>query len=178
MRIGSGFDVHQLVSGRTLRLGGIEIPFDRGLAGHSDGDVLLHAVASALLGALGDGDLGRHFPASDATLEGIDSRTILDRVAARVRDAGYALANLDATIIAQAPRLASHTAAMEEVIASLLGVATDRVNVKVTSTDGLGAIGRGEGVAAQAVVLLEGLVEGLVEGLLGVVPEFARGGPA
>ncbi len=174
MRIGSGFDAHQLVSGRPLRLGGIEIPFDRGLAGHSDGDVLLHAVASALLGALGDGDLGRHFPSSDATLEGIDSRAILDRVAARVRDAGYALANLDATIIAQAPRLASHTAAMEDVIASLLGVATDRVNVKVTSTDGLGAIGRGEGVAAHAVVLLEGLVEGL----LGVVPEFARGGPA
>ncbi|MGE4605836.1 MAG: 2-C-methyl-D-erythritol 2,4-cyclodiphosphate synthase [Myxococcota bacterium] len=159
MRIGSGIDAHQLVSGRPLRLGGLEIPFDRGLEGHSDGDVLLHVVASALLGALGDGDLGRHFPSSDSTLEGIDSRTILARVAARVRDAGYALANLDATIIAQAPRLASHTAAMEDVIAGLLGVATDRVNVKVTSTDRLGAIGRGEGIAAQAVVLLEALLE-------------------
>ncbi|MFP8880387.1 MAG: 2-C-methyl-D-erythritol 2,4-cyclodiphosphate synthase, partial [Myxococcota bacterium] len=101
----------------------------------------------------------RHFPSSDSTLEGIDSRTILDRVSARVRNAGYALANLDATIIAQAPRLAAHTAAMEDVIAGLLGVATDRVNVKVTSTDRLGAIGRGEGIAAQAVVLLEALLE-------------------
>jgi 2-C-methyl-D-erythritol 2,4-cyclodiphosphate synthase len=155
MKIGSGIDSHQLVSGRPLRLGGIEIPFDRGLEGHSDGDVLLHSVASALLGALGDGDLGRHFPSSDATLEGIDSRAILSRVATRVHDAGYALGNLDATIIAQAPRLASHTAAMEVVIAGLLDVATDRVNVKVTSTDRLGAIGRGEGIAAQAVVLLE-----------------------
>ena len=155
MRIGSGFVAHQRVSGRPLRLGGVEIPFDRGLEGHSDGDVLLHAVANALLGALGDGDLGRHFPSSDPTLEGIDSRAILDRVAERVRAAGYALANLDATIIAQRPRLASHTEAMEDVIAGRLGVATDRVNVKVTSTDRLGAIGRGEGIAAQAVVLLE-----------------------
>ncbi len=155
MRIGSGIDSHRLVSGRPLRLGGIEIPFDRGLEGHSDGDVLLHSVASALLGALGDGDLGRHFPSSDATLEGIDSRAILDCVATRVHEAGYALGNLDATIIAQAPRLASHTAEMEVVIAGLLDVATDRVNVKVTSTDHLGAIGRGEGIAAQAVVLLK-----------------------
>jgi 2-C-methyl-D-erythritol 2,4-cyclodiphosphate synthase len=159
VRIGSGFDAHQLVPGRPLRLGGIEIPFDRGLEGHSDGDVLLHAVASALLGALGDGDLGRHFPSSDASLEGIDSRTILDQVAARAQDAGYRLANLDATIIAQAPRLAAHTEAMEGVIAGLLGVGTDRVNVKATSTDHLGAIGRGEGMAAQAVVLLESDVE-------------------
>ncbi len=156
MRVGSGFDAHQLVSGRPLRIGGVEIPFDRGLEGHSDGDVLLHAVASALLGALGDGDLGRHFPSSDPTLEGIDSRAILDRVAARVRDAGYELGNVDATIIAQAPRLAPYTEAMEQVIADSLGVATDRINVKVTSTDRLGAIGRGEGMAAQAVVLLEG----------------------
>lgn len=159
MRIGSGIDAHPLVPGRPLRLGGVEIPFDRGLEGHSDGDVLLHAIASALLGALGEGDLGRHFPSSDAALEGIDSGIILGRVATRVRDAGYALANLDATIIAQAPRLAGHTDTMERIIAGLLNVATDRINIKVTSTDRLGAIGRGEGIAAQAVVLLEAPVE-------------------
>jgi len=155
MRVGSGFDAHQLVAGRPLRLGGVDVPFDRGLEGHSDGDVLLHAVASALLGATGDGDLGRHFPSSDATPEGIDSRAILDQVAARVREAGWALVNLDATIIAQGPRLAPYTAAMVQVIADSLGVQTAQVNVKVTSTDHLGAIGRGEGMAAQAIVLLE-----------------------
>jgi len=155
MRIGSGIDSHQLVSGRPLRLGGVEIPFDRGLEGHSDGDVLLHAVASALLGALGDGDLGRHFPSSDATLEGVDSRSILDRVASRVRDAGYSLGNLDATIIAQAPRLATFLPRMAEAIAGALSLPRERVNVKVSSTDQLGALGREEGIAALAVVLLE-----------------------
>ena len=121
MRIGSGIDAHQLVSGRPLRLGGLEIPFDRGLEGHSDGDVLLHVVASALLGALGDGDLGRHFPSSDSTLEGIDSRTILTRVAARVRDAGYALANLDATIIAIAATMSICVAPVTSEIRGIHG---------------------------------------------------------
>jgi len=154
MRIGQGIDAHQLVAERPLVLGGVEIPFERGLEGHSDGDVLLHAVAGALLGALGEGDLGRHFPSSDPALAGIASTEILARVAERMRERGYALANLDATIVAQAPRLAAHLDEMRGVIADLLGVQPERVNVKVTSTDRLGALGRGEGIAAQAVALL------------------------
>jgi 2-C-methyl-D-erythritol 2,4-cyclodiphosphate synthase len=136
-------------------LGGVEIPHERGLEGHSDGDALLHALANALLGALGQGDLGRHFPSSDPTLRGIASTEILTRVAALVAADGLTLANLDATIIAQAPRLGAYLAKMESVIADVLGADLSRVNVKVTSTDHLGAIGRGEGIAAQAVVLLE-----------------------
>lgn len=154
MRIGQGSDAHALVPGRPLVLGGVVIPFERGLAGHSDGDVLLHAIASALLGALGEGDLGRHFPSSDPALAGVASAEILGRVAARVRAAGFAVENVDATVLAQAPRLAPHLEAMEKEIARTLAIAAERVNVKATSTDGLGAIGRGEGVAAQAVVLL------------------------
>jgi 2-C-methyl-D-erythritol 2,4-cyclodiphosphate synthase len=154
VRIGQGSDAHALVPGRPLVLGGVVIPFERGLAGHSDGDVLLHAIASALLGALGEGDLGRHFPSSDPALAGVASVAILARVAARVRAAGFAVENVDATVLAQAPRLAPHLEAMEKEIARSLGVGAERVNVKATSTDGLGAIGRGEGVAAQAVVLL------------------------
>jgi 2-C-methyl-D-erythritol 2,4-cyclodiphosphate synthase len=155
VRIGQGFDAHQLVPGRPLILGGVEVPFDRGLEGHSDGDALLHALANALLGALGQGDLGRYFPSSDPSLRGIASVEILTRVADRVAAEGLAVANLDATIIAQAPRLGGHLAKMESVIADVLGIETARVNVKVTSTDHLGAIGRGEGIAAQAVVLLQ-----------------------
>lgn len=155
MKVGQGFDSHALVSGRPLVLGGIEIPHDRGLEGHSDGDVLLHAVTSALLGALGEGDLGRHFPSSDASLAGVPSAALLSRVVARARERGYVLGNLDTTVVAQAPRLAPHQGAMRERIAKLLDAAPERVNVKITSTDGLGAIGRGEGIAAFAVVLLE-----------------------
>ncbi len=154
MRIGQGIDAHRLVEGRPLVLGGVEIPFERGLEGHSDGDALLHAVAGALLGALGEGDLGRHFPSSDPALRGIASTEILARVAQRVRERGYLLANLDATIVAQAPRLAAHLEKMRGVIADVLGAPSERVNVKVTSTDQLGALGRGEGIAAQAVALL------------------------
>ena len=154
MRVGQGTDAHRLVSGRPLVLGGVAIPFDRGLEGHSDGDVLLHAVASALLGALGEGDLGRHFPSSDPGLASVASTEILSRVAGMLAAAGFVVGNLDATIVAQAPRLAAHLPKMEGVIADVLGVGPDRVNVKVTSTDGLGAIGRGEGIAAQAVVLV------------------------
>jgi 2-C-methyl-D-erythritol 2,4-cyclodiphosphate synthase len=161
VRIGQGTDAHALVPGRPLVLGGVTIPFERGLAGHSDGDVLLHAIASALLGALGEGDLGRHFPSSDPVLAGVPSAEILARVAARVRAAGFAVENVDATVLAQAPRLAPHLEAMEKEIARALAIATERVNVKVTSTDGLGAIGRGEGVAAQAVVLLAERERGL-----------------
>ena len=155
MRIGQGVDAHRLVTGRPLRLGGITVPYDRGLEGHSDGDALLHAIARALLGALGEGDLGRHFPSSDPALEGVESTRLLEQVMERARAAGFALGNLDATVVAQAPRLAAHLPKMEAAIAAVLGVASERVNVKVTSTDGLGALGREEGIAALAVVLLE-----------------------
>lgn len=155
LRIGQGVDAHRLAAGRPLRLGGLEIPHDRGLEGHSDGDVLLHAVTSALLGALGEGDLGTWFPSGDERWRGADSGALLARVVARVAERGLALGNLDATVIAQEPRLAPHREAMAVRLAALLGVAPERVNVKVTSTDRLGAIGRGEGIAAEAVVLLE-----------------------
>lgn len=155
MRIGQGFDAHRLVAGRRLVLGGVEIPCERGLEGHSDGDVLLHTVADAILGALGEGDLGRHFPSSDESLRGIDSRLILAQVVARMRRAGFAVASLDSTVIAQAPRLAPHQEAMRASLAGLLGCEGGHVNVKITSSDHLGAIGREEGIAALAVVLLE-----------------------
>ena len=154
MRIGQGIDAHRLVPGRRLLLGGVEIPSERGLEGHSDGDVLLHAVASALLGALGEGDLGRHFPSSDPAFAGISSRVIVERVAALVRAAGLAVGNVDATLVAQAPRLAPHLGKMRASVADALGIDSSRVNVKVTSTDGLGTLGRGEGIAALAVALL------------------------
>jgi 2-C-methyl-D-erythritol 2,4-cyclodiphosphate synthase len=152
--VGQGFDAHRLAPGRPLRLGGVTIPHDRGLAGHSDGDVLLHAVARALLGALGAGDLGEHFPSTDERWRGADSSLFVREALARVRSRGLALANLDATVIAEAPRLAPHRDAMQRSLAALLEAPLEAVNVGVTSTDGLGAIGRGEGIAAQAVVLL------------------------
>lgn len=155
MRIGQAIDVHALVADRPLWLGGVEIPFERGLEGHSDGDALLHAVANAILGALGDGDLGRHFPSSDERWRGIASGELVTRVVARMRSAGFGVGNLDATIVAQVPRLSPHQPAMQGRIAALLGVSPTRINIKVTSTDRLGAIGRGEGIAALAVVLLE-----------------------
>lgn len=155
MRVGHGIDVHALEPGRALVLGGVEVPHDRGLLGHSDGDVLLHAVANALLGALGAGDLGVHFPSSDPQLAGMASRVILGRVVERMERGGFRLGNLDATVIAQEPRLSAYREAMEKELARLMRAPEDRVNVKLTSTDCLGAIGRGEGIAAQAVVLLE-----------------------
>ena len=155
LRIGQGFDAHRLAPGRTLWLGGVEIPHSRGLEGHSDGDVLLHAVTSALLGAIGEGDLGSWFPSDDERWRGAASGALLARVLARVAERGFAVANVDATVIAQEPRLAPHRAAMVARLAALLGAPAERVNVKVTSTDRLGAIGRGEGIAAEAVVLLE-----------------------
>ena len=159
MRVGQGLDVHRLVPGRPLRLGGLEIPFDRGLEGHSDGDVLLHAIASALLGAIGAGDLGRHFPSSDPALAGIASGEILRQVAARVHAAGFRVENVDATVVAERPRLAPHLAKLEASIAGLLGMRPEVVNVKATSSDGLGAIGAGEGIAASAVVLVRAASE-------------------
>ena len=155
MRIGQGFDVHELVPDRRLVLGGVEIPYAKGLEGHSDGDALLHAVADAILGAIGAGDLGRHFPSSDERWRGIASSEILTQVVSLMLEAGYRIGNVDAMIIAQAPRLSPHQAAMHENLVALLGTVSGRVNVKVTSTDHLGAIGRGEGIAASAVVLIE-----------------------
>ena len=155
MRIGQGFDVHQLVVGRRLVLGGIEIPFERGLEGHSDGDALLHAVTDAILGAIGAGDLGQHFPSSDERWRGAASGALLEQVVSMMIEAGFSIGNVDATIVAQAPRLAPHQKAMRENLAGLLGVSPSRVNLKITSTDALGAIGRGEGIAGMAVVLLD-----------------------
>ena len=155
MRIGQAIDVHALAAGRPLWLGGVEIPYERGLVGHSDGDALLHAVANAILGALGEGDLGRHFPSSDKRWRGIASSELVTRVVARMRAARFKLGNLDATVVAQLPRLAPHQSAMQVRVAALLGASPSQVNIKLTSTDQLGAIGRGEGIAAMAVVLLE-----------------------
>ncbi len=154
-RVGQGFDAHRLVAGRPLVLGGVPVECDRGLEGHSDGDVLLHAVADALLGALGEGDLGRHFPSSDPTLRGIASGELLARVMARCAARDFRVANLDATVVAQVPRLAPYQEAMRAALAARLDTPPERVNVKITSTDRLGATGRGEGIAALAVVLLE-----------------------
>lgn len=155
MRIGQGFDVHQLVEGRKLIIGGVDIPYERGLLGHSDADVLLHAICDALLGAAALGDIGRHFPDSDARYKGIDSRKLLCEVARLLREYGWRVANLDATIIAQAPKMAPHIAQMTVNIAADLSVAVDCVNVKATTTEKLGFTGRGEGIAAQAICLIE-----------------------
>src|SRR5258706_10680701 len=155
MRVGQGFDVHAFAAGRRLVIGGVEIPHERGLLGHSDADVLLHALCDALLGAAALGDIGRHFPDSDARYRGADSRVLLRHVAALVRAEGHVIVNVDATIIAQAPRLAPYIPAMVEAIAADLGIATGAVNVKATTPEQLGFTGRGEGIAAQAVCLLE-----------------------
>jgi len=159
MRIGQGFDVHALVTGRRLVLGGVEIPFDRGLAGHSDADVLIHAVIDALLGAAALGDIGRHFPDTDDRYRGADSRKLLREVGAKLAQAGLRVCNVDATVIAQAPRLAPHIDAMISNLASDLRLAQGRVNVKATTTETLGFTGRGEGIAAMAVALVEPLEE-------------------
>ncbi len=158
IRIGQGLDVHQLVAGRKCIIGGVEIPHSRGLLGHSDADVLLHAICDALLGAAALGDIGRHFPDSDAQFKGIDSRTLLRRVAALVQEQGYVAGNVDATIIAEAPRMAPHIPQMVRNIAADLGVHEDQVNVKATTTEKLGFIGRGEGIAAQAACLLHDFI--------------------
>ncbi len=154
MRIGSGFDVHQLVAGRKLIIGGVEIAYDKGLLGHSDADVLLHAICDALLGAAALGDIGRHFSDADAKYKNIDSRILLREVARMVANAGFRIGNVDATIIAQAPKMAPHIAKMVENIASDLDIAMNAVNVKATTTEKLGYTGRGEGIAAEAVALL------------------------
>jgi len=155
MRIGQGFDVHRLVTGRKLVVGGVQIAHDKGLLGHSDADVLLHAICDALLGAAALGDIGRHFPDSDPRYKGIDSRALLRHVAALLKERKLSVSNVDATIIAQAPRMAPHIPKMVANIAADLGIDGGRVNVKATTTEELGFTGRGEGIAAQAVCLVE-----------------------
>ncbi len=154
IRIGHGFDVHAFAEGRRLIIGGVDIPYDRGLLGHSDADVLLHAICDALLGAAALGDIGKHFPDSDARFKGIDSRKLLRHVAELLDGRGWKVGNVDATIIAQAPKMAPHIAAMREHIAEDIGIAAEQVNVKATTTEHLGFTGREEGIAAEAVCLI------------------------
>jgi 2-C-methyl-D-erythritol 2,4-cyclodiphosphate synthase len=155
MRIGQGYDVHALVKGRKLILGGVAIPFEKGLAGHSDADVLVHAVCDALLGAAALGDIGRHFPDSDPKYKNADSRAFLREVGGKVRDAGFSIENVDATIIAEAPRMAPHIPRMIGNIAADLRVEPAAINIKATTTERLGFVGRDEGIAAMAVALIE-----------------------
>ncbi len=155
MRVGQGYDVHAFAAGRRLVIGGVEIPYARGLAGHSDADVLLHAICDALLGAAALGDIGRHFPDSDPQYGGVDSRELLRATAKKVAAAGYRIVNVDATIVAQEPRMAPHVARMIGNIAADLDLQPAAVSVKATTTEKLGPIGRGEGIAAQAIALIE-----------------------
>ncbi len=155
MRVGFGYDVHAFAEGRRLILGGVEIPHSQGLLGHSDADVLLHAICDALLGAAALGDIGRHFPDTDPAYAGISSLVLLQQVAEQIRSNGYVVQNLDSTVVAQQPRLAVHIPAMTENIRGALALSIDQVNVKATTTEKLGFAGRSEGIAAYAVVLLD-----------------------
>ena len=155
MRIGHGYDVHRLVEGRELIIGGVDIPYEKGLLGHSDADVLLHAICDAILGALGEGDIGRHFPDTDSAFKGADSLKLLAHVMSQADQRGYELGNLDATIIAQMPKMAPHIKAMRENIATVLNADTTQINVKATTEEGLGFSGAGEGIAAHAVVIIK-----------------------
>jgi 2-C-methyl-D-erythritol 2,4-cyclodiphosphate synthase len=154
MRVGLGYDAHRLVAGRPLILGGVEIPHAQGLLGHSDADVLAHAIGDALLGAVGAGDLGTHFPDKDPAYEGISSLILLERIMQIVRDRGFAPQNVDATLVAQEPRLAPHIPSMQANLAPILGLTPAEVNIKATTTEHMGFTGRGEGMAAYAVVLV------------------------
>ena len=154
MRIGHGYDVHRLVEGRKLIMGGVDIPWEKGLLGHSDADVLLHAIADGILGAIGEGDIGRHFPDSDPAYKGADSMKLLAHVMRLAIRGGYRLGNLDATIIAQMPKMAPHIQTMRENIAGVLNADVSQINVKATTEEGLGFSGAGEGIAAHAVVLM------------------------
>ncbi len=157
MRIGHGFDAHRFGDGEFVVIGGVRIDYERGLEAHSDGDVLIHAICDAMLGAAGLGDIGRHFPDSDAQSRGIDSRILLRQVRDTLAERGWRVENLDATVVAQAPRMGPHIAQMESKLAQDIGVASERVNIKATTTEHMGYTGRGEGIAAHAVVLLSGL---------------------
>ena len=159
-RVGQGFDVHEFAENRPLILGGVTIPYEKGLIGHSDADVLLHAICDALLGAAGLGDLGQHFPDTDPELEGVSSIKLLTGVGGMVRDAGFELQNLDSTIVAQAPKLSPRIQPMIAIIADALEVSPGQVSVKATTTEGMGFAGRGEGIAAYAVAALKERVKG------------------
>jgi 2-C-methyl-D-erythritol 2,4-cyclodiphosphate synthase len=154
MRIGHGYDVHRLVEGRKLIMGGVDIPWEKGLLGHSDADVLLHAIADGILGAIGEGDIGKHFPDTDPAYKGADSLKLLAHVMGLAEERGYCLGNLDATIIAQMPKMAPHIQTMRNNIATVLNADVSQVNVKATTEEGLGFSGAGEGIAAHAVVLM------------------------
>lgn len=154
MRVGMGYDVHRLVEGRDLIMGGVKIPYEKGLLGHSDADVLLHAISDALLGAAALGDIGKHFPDSDPTYKGISSVILLKKVGELLTAEGYFIENIDATIIAQAPKMRPHIDTMRQNIADALGIMADQVNVKATTEEGLGFTGKGEGISAQAICLL------------------------
>ncbi len=154
MRIGHGFDVHRLVAGRKCIIGGVDIAHEKGLDGHSDADVLLHAICDALLGAAALGDIGKHFPPSDDAYKGADSRTLLRHVVELIKNKGFVVGNIDATVICEAPKLSPHTQAMCANIATDCGVAVDAINVKATTTEKLGFTGRGEGIAAEAVCII------------------------
>ena len=154
MRVGHGFDVHRLVEGRKCIIGGVEVPYPKGLEGHSDADVLLHAICDALLGAAGAGDIGEHFPPSDNRYKGIDSRMLLKEVVNLLANKGYVIVNIDATVICEAPKLGPHTMQMCTNISHDCGIALDQVNIKATTTEKLGFTGRGDGIAAEAVCLI------------------------
>ncbi len=160
MRVGIGYDVHKLVAGRPLIIGGVRLDHPTGLVGHSDADVLIHAVIDALLGAAGLGDIGRHFPDTDPTYAGVSSLLLLAETGRLIREAGYELGNVDAVVVAQSPRLASHMHAIEANMADALGVQAQQVHIKATTTEGLGLTGRKEGIAAQAVALLHAGIAG------------------
>ncbi len=155
MRVGIGYDVHRLVEGRDLILGGVKIPYEKGLLGHSDADVLIHAIMDALLGAAALGDIGKHFPDTDSKYKGISSIHLLEQVKKRLEEQMYLIGNIDATIIAQKPKLASYIEQMKETIAGTLKIERNQVNIKATTEEGLGFTGSGEGISAQAIVLLE-----------------------
>jgi len=157
LRFGYGYDVHRLVTGRKLMLGGVHIPFAQGLDGHSDADVLLHAVCDAILGALALGDIGVHFPDTDGRFKNIASLELLSRVAHMAGEKGYAVGNIDVSLVAERPKIAAYTGAMRENIAKAAHIASDRVSIKATTAEGLGPIGRGEGIAANAVVLMKAM---------------------
>ena len=157
IRIGEGWDIHALVEGRPLMLGGVQVPYSKGLLGHSDADALLHAITDALFGAAGMGDIGAHFPDTDAALHGADSAVLLAEAARRIREKGYSIGNVDSTIIAQAPKLAPHIGAMRARIADILSIAPDCVNVKAKTAEKMGPVGEGLAIEARAVVLLRGV---------------------
>ncbi|MBQ8038389.1 MAG: 2-C-methyl-D-erythritol 2,4-cyclodiphosphate synthase [Lachnospiraceae bacterium] len=154
MRVGMGYDVHRLVEGRDLIIGGVRIPYEKGLLGHSDADVLLHAISDALLGAAALGDIGKHFPDSDPTYKGISSLLLLEKVGLLLEENGYLIENIDATIIAQAPKMRPYIDTMRENIAKALGITVEQVNVKATTEEGLGFTGNGEGISSQAICML------------------------